>query len=199
MCRYLFTIKQFYHYGARLKQYLQDPKLQSSTVAAMLPDQLYRQGIRVLVIDFDGVLAPHAAAKPLDSCVQWLAACQRCFGAEHVFILSNKPTLVRQQYFNNATSRVAPNMPQSMPRLITGNRKKPYPDGILTIMDLTKCKPSEVLVIDDRLATGILAAELAGSKAILITKPLIDLAANPVRETFFIILRYLERLFCKFF
>ena len=75
---------------------------------------------------------------------------------------------------------------------MSGVRKKPYPDGLLKIIQDEKIDPKLVCLIDDRLLTGILAAELAGTQAILITKPLSNFERHFFKECFFSILRALE-------
>ena len=72
-------------------------------------------------------------------------------------------------------------------------RKKPYPDGLLKIAELSKAKPSKMLLIDDRLLTGVLATFIANTQAIWIKKPYVNLKKHWGSELLFVALRKLER------
>jgi len=188
MLRYIYTVQQFIVHRKILQQYATDPQLQSPTILDIAPQQLYAAGIRTMVIDFDGVLTAHAMPVPDPMVEQWLAACVACFGREQVFILSNNPIKARQEYFAADKNRA---------QLFISRRKKPFPDSLHAISQQCGRNPSEIMVIDDRLATGILAAIIAGTKAIFITRPCVNFAAHPVREGFFMTLRKIEQFLCK--
>jgi predicted HAD superfamily phosphohydrolase YqeG len=112
--------------------------------------------------------------------------CSTVFGEERIFILSNRPVPVRADYFH----RVFPGI-----RFVSGVRKKPFPDGLLRIMELSGAVPGQVVMLDDRLLTGVLGACLAGVGVIYITAPYVSLAHRPLHESFFMLLRILERGF----
>jgi predicted HAD superfamily phosphohydrolase YqeG len=82
------------------------------------PAELVARGLSVLVLDFDGVLAPHGEDRPLPEIESWLARCAAVFGEERIFILSNRPVPVRAAYFRQAFPGV---------RFVAGVRKKPFP------------------------------------------------------------------------
>lgn len=151
---------------------------------AIVPEELAAGGATVLVLDFDGVLAPHGTRAPLPDVEVWLGRCAAVFGEERIFILSNRPDPARAAWFR-----------QSFPgfRFISGVRKKPYPDGLLRIRELSGAAPDQVVLLDDRLLTGVLAACLAGCGVVYITDPYVSLAGNPCVEGFFMLLRFLER------
>nr|MBP9764408.1 hypothetical protein [Gammaproteobacteria bacterium] len=67
------------------------------------------------------------------------------------------------------------------------------PDTILSILQKTQVSPSELLVVDDRLLTGILAAIIAGVRGCYIVEPLVDLHKHLLSELFIMSLRKLER------
>lgn len=150
--------------------------------------EVRNQGCKALVFDFDGVLAPHAAPAPLPETQPIIAQALKTFGAGHVYILSNKPSAVRLEWFR-----------QHFPDIVfVGDvRKKPYPDGLEKVASLGGYAPSEVALLDDRLLTGGLACLLAGAKIIYISKPYADFSVRPVKESFFAVLRFLERLLAK--
>lgn len=151
---------------------------------AVNPEELAARGVTVLVLDFDGVLAPHGATEPLPEVVEWLHRCAAILGEERLFILSNRPDPLRADYFRREFPGVS---------FISGVKKKPYPDGLQRIMELSGAAPEQVMLLDDRLLTGVLAACLAGTGIIYITAPYVSLAKHPVMESFFMLLRFAER------
>lgn len=154
------------------------------TTSAIDPEELRKGEITVLALDFDGVLACHGQPEPLPEIRDWLDRCCRVFGEERLFILSNKPASVRIEWFRRHHPAV---------RFISGVRKKPYPDGLLQVAGLAGTRPGEVMLLDDRLLTGVLAAGIAGTRITYITAPYVDLASSPLHELFFMALRAVER------
>lgn len=229
MCRYVYALKQLIAHRQQLAEYANNAALQSRTIFDISPQQLYDQGIRVLIVDFDGVLAAHAAPTPTAAAEQWLSDCLQCFGEDRVFILSNNPIAVRQKYFagelapacarvvnkaNNIAdtgskdsevvydTRINPEANSRRkqilrPKLLLTKHKKPYPEGILAIKEHVGCALHEILLVDDRLVTGILAAIIAGIKAVYIVAPMVDVKKNPCRELFFMVLRKIEFLYAR--
>lgn len=149
------------------------------------PDQLAEAGIQVLALDFDGVLAPHAADQPLQEVITWLQQASEVFGRDKIFILSNRPFGPRIDWFNQHFNGI---------RFISSVRKKPYPDGILRISELSSVPPDKILMVDDRLLTGSLSALLAGARVCYIRNPYQNFRQHPISETFFTSLRKLERV-----
>lgn len=146
-------------------------------------------GVKALVFDFDGVLAPHGSIRPLAQGQQALTEAQEIFGAGHVYILSNKPTPERRSWF-------AENFPQVV--FIDGVRKKPYPDGLLKIAALGNYQNQQIALLDDRLLTGGVACLDSGVQFIYISKPYVDYSAHPFKESFFTALRTFESLLARF-
>lgn len=183
LARLWFTLRMGYRYRQALAQiYRTTPPQQQ--LCQLSPRELKQQGITVIVLDFDGVLAAHGESQPTKEIHHWLQACIQCFGAQQVFVLSNKPLASRIAHFNCHYQGV---------RYITAVRKKPYPDGLTTIMALTKQSSHQVMLIDDRLLTGALAACLANVSVTYITYPYVQLSKRPLPEIFFLVLRSLER------
>jgi len=152
------------------------------------PKELQRSGISALVLDFDGVLAHHGAPLPISATVDWMKRCEAVFGGERMFILSNKPTDGRRQWF-------AENFPAI--RFISGVRRKPYPDGINKTAELAGVPLSAIMMVDDRLLTGCLAALVAGARPCYIRRPYVSFQYLPVIELFFLLLRTIERLYVR--
>jgi len=151
------------------------------------PEALQAQGIRALVLDFDGVLAPHDAQIPLPEILSWLTQAQAVF-ENGIFILSNTPTAERAAFFRDHYPQIV---------FLRPERPKPFPDGIQTVLAKTGFQPSQVLVLDDRLLTGILMAVSTQAQAKLITKPYIDWRAHPFKEACFYSLRRFDKLLLK--
>lgn len=143
---------------------------------------LQNQGITIIALDFDGVLAAHGEILPQKDAQRWLIECLNLFGKQQVFILSNNPFVERQHYFEELGVR-----------FISGFKKKPYPDGLNFIISQTHENKEKIILIDDRLLTGILATCLAGTQGILITEPFRNFSQRPIQETFFSLLRFLEQ------
>lgn len=152
------------------------------------PQQLAARGIRALALDFDGVLAPHGADQPLPVMVAWLQQATKVFGEERVVILSNRPVGPRVVWFAEQFPGV---------RFISGVRKKPYPDGLIQTGELTATPLSAILMADDRLLTGCLAALCAGAVPCYVRHPYICMSGNAGKELFFALLRCAERIFVR--
>jgi len=157
---------------------------EDSAILSLNPESLKASGVSVLALDFDGVLANHGAPTPLPEAIEWLNRCVSVFGDDMIFILSNKPTRERSQWF----SAHFPGL-----RFIAGVRKKPYPDGLQKTGELTGVPLSSVLMVDDRLLTGCLAAVNAGARACYIRRPYVSYRHNTTAELFFMLLRRAER------
>jgi HAD superfamily phosphatase (TIGR01668 family) len=155
-------------------------------ITALDPESLKSSDITVLALDFDGVLAHHAAPSPLPETIEWMKHCQAVFGGDRIFILSNKPTDDRRRWF-------AEHFPAM--RFISGVRKKPYPDGLKKTGELAGVPLSQILMVDDRLLTGCLAALVAGARPCYIRRPYISFKQRPLAELFFMLLRRAERCF----
>lgn len=152
------------------------------------PEQLHSSGIAALALDFDGVLAGHGAPVPLPEAAAWMKRCEALFGGDRIFILSNKPTEGRRKWF-------AEHFPAM--RLISGVRKKPFPDGLIKTAGLAGVPLSSVMMVDDRLLTGCLAALAAGALPCYIRRPYVSFGFRPFAELFFKLLRAGERLFVR--
>ena len=150
------------------------------------PEALKSSGISVLALDFDGVLAHHGAPAPLPEAIEWMKRCETVFGGDRIFILSNKPTDGRRRWF----AEQFPTM-----RFISGVRKKPYPDGLNKTGELAGVPLSSIMMVDDRLLTGCLAALVAGARPCYIRRPYISFNQRPLAELFFKLLRRAERCF----
>lgn len=175
--RIIFSLQEGFKHKAQLKK-IPDEK----NISVIDWQALWDSGIRVVVLDFDGVLAADDELRVRDEVFSVLNNIHTVFG-QHIYILSNKPKPERQSFF-------ALNFP-SISFVIA--KKKPYPDGLQEIIAREQCDPQQVMLIDDRLLTGGLATILANTKCILIEKPYICFRNNRIREIIFMSLRAIER------
>jgi predicted HAD superfamily phosphohydrolase YqeG len=113
---------------------------------------------------------------------------QEIFGGERMFILSNKPTEERVRWFAEHFPAI---------RLISGVRKKPYPDGLKKTGELAGVPLSSIMMVDDRLLTGCLAALVAGARPYYIRRPYVSFDFRPGAELFFGLLRMAERVYVR--
>ena len=144
------------------------------------PQKLFDEGISTIVFDYDGVLAPYRQAMP-EEVIEWLGKCIEIFRLSNIFILTNNPSRERKNYFETTF----PGM-----RVIDGVKKKPDPDGLNQIIKLAGVKPAQVMMFDDQLFAGILAARRAGAKSALVSKPYIGM---DIRELWWIGKRFVEK------
>ena len=178
-----------FHHRRELQRLL-DGTSPEACILKLEPEELLSAGITVLALDFDGVLAGHGAPVPLPEAVAWMKRCEALFGGSRIFILSNKPTEGRRRWF-------AEHFPAL--RFISGVRKKPYPDGLVKTAELAGIAPSAIMMVDDRLLTGCLAALVAGARPCYIRRPYVSFNHRPMAELFFRLLRAGERLFVRMF
>lgn len=183
-----YTLAKMRQYKPQLREIVYSSIWQAPRVIDIDPAKLKSNGIKVLALDFDGVLSPHGDPEPLPEVKQWLDHCADVFGAGNMYILSNKPLLIREEFFR-----------QHYPGLhwVSGVRKKPYPDGMLRIIEQAQVKPEEIALVDDRLLTGILATLIAKTRCVYISRAYRRFSGNFVRESFFSMLRAVEKLLIK--
>lgn len=186
--RWLFAIKQAWLERHKLKQFLVDPTMQIHSLEEITLERLDAANIAILVLDVDGVLGPHDAKQILPEAELWLTKLSREIGEHRIAILTNKPKPLRVRYF-------AEKFPSIF--VLQGVRKKPYPDGLLMIAQYRGVPPHRLLLVDDRLLTGMMATCLAYTQGLYFYPPKTNYWRNPVRESFFSFLRVFERALIK--
>ena len=182
--RIIFSLQQLHHHHKALAKIKRNTP-RHNQLHNLSPATLKQQGVRVLVLDFDGVLAAHGELQPTQELHPWLHDAIKQFGSEQIFILSNKPLPSRIAYFKQHFPGV---------RYISAVKKKPYPEGLEKIITLTKQTPEALRLVDDRLLTGGLAACIAKVPLIYINHPYVNLSKRPIQELFFMSLRFIERI-----
>ena len=187
MKRWIYALKGLWKHRNHMGQYMssKDNKHTVRNVTAITADSLANAGIKHLILDFDGVMAPHGNDKPDNDVVNWL---HTLAGKVGLYILTNKPTGVRQEYF-------AKEFPEVI--FLNPGIKKPYPDGINLVCEQYSVDNSEIAIADDRLATGMLAAKNANVTGIYVHPARANVKNKPVVEVFFALLRWVERYVIK--
>ena len=184
MYNFIFTIIKFFQYRSLLKS----QEFVVDKIVSLDLNKLKQENIAALILDFDGVLSSEGEISPVPKVIEWLDKAIPLF-SKKIFILSNNPLLERKQffdkYFNNQIEFIVA-------------RPKPDPEGIMTIFNnlqlLEHIKKSQILLVDDRLATGILAAKIFGIASCLVKRPYVNLKRRLFEELFFMFIRKIERL-----
>jgi len=187
--RILYTVQKLRLHRQDIAKIYHYTPTQQSTLD-IDPDTLKKAGVKVVVLDFDGVLAAHGEPYPNKDIEVWLQKYVKTFGVSNLFILSNKPLPIRAAYFAQHFSGV---------QFIQGVRKKPYPDGLEKVIKITQQAAKTHILIDDRLLTGCLSAVIAGAQACYITAPFSNYKKRPISERFFAGLRWLEKNYVRLF
>lgn len=182
--RMFYAIKTAKKHKHAINKILKDPSSCAKDLCDINCSDLKKGNIKALVLDFDGVLASHGQIKLDKKTINWLKTALKIY-PKTTYILSNNPKGRRFSWLNK-------NFPEI--HLIAGIKKKPYPDGLNVIIKHAKVKSSEVVLVDDRLLTGVLASLNAKTKIIYITEPRENLfSVFFLQECFFATLRFLEK------
>lgn len=182
--RLRYTLLMAWHYRKILSHYPQDPRAHVCSVLDLEPTVLKQRGIEALILDFDGVLAPHGAPQPLKAVEAWLQKCVDHFSGR-LFILSNQPSIERRAYFEKYFPGI---------RFVWPKRKKPFSDGVREILGRLSLLPNQILLVDDRLLTGLLVAAIEGLVGCYVTEPWVCFRKRPMAELFYQSLRWIERI-----
>lgn len=187
--RYLYAINKFWEHKEKLKQYLSEGEKQSLEISEIDTSLLVENDIKALVLDFDGVLNSYAETTVTKNAKIWIEDLLKKMPELKIFILSNKPSSDRKEYFLKNFPKI---------KFIKCKKKKPYPDSLNDILKENNINQNQLLIVDDRLATGILVAEIVGCKACLITNPYVNLRRRFFVESFFCGLRFFEQKVLKY-
>lgn len=189
MKRMLYALKEGWKNRQYLNEFLTKPELQLSHLTDLSVDEIEAANIAVVVLDFDGVLGPHDADEPTKEAQEWLQKLCNGIGEQRVAILTNKAKQKRMAYFQQKFPSI---------QFVVGVAKKPYPNGLWEIANYRGIESSRLLLIDDRLLTGMLASCLAPCQARYFKKPLKKYTKHPIKESFFSLLRVFEKVMFRF-
>ncbi|MBV53020.1 MAG: HAD family hydrolase [Coxiellaceae bacterium] len=178
-----YTLKNLFKFRSELRGITKNKQHCYSTVLSINPEALKSEGIRILALDFDGVLNIHNASHVTPSVLAWMKQCCDVFEEKNLYLHSNNNLDKRLRFLK----RHFPDM-----QILNPNKKKPYPDGLQSITQQTQIPPDQIALVDDRLLTGMLAATQAGCYGVYITQPFCDFEHSPFYETAFWLLRKLE-------
>ena len=182
-----YALKQGYRHRHALAKFL-DAGGSIANFVDLEARTLKTQGVAVLILDFDGVLAAHGETRPEPQAEAWMERAIGEFGAERTFVLSNRACPRRDQYLETRFPGLHSHF---------SARKKPFPDGIANIVEMTRTSAERVLVVDDRLLTGALAGCLSGVRIAYVRRPYRRFRERPFTEAWFTLLRYVERLLVR--
>jgi len=182
--RMVYAVFQAWQHRKALHTLSRDPQCHCAHVTQITAALLSHKGIAGIVLDFDGVLAPYGDLVPLPQVVTWLEQLVQSFPQDHIFILSNKPMPERQTWFAQHFPHI---------HFISGVRKKPYPDGLQYIVKKFSLPAKSLVLVDDRLLTGMLATVIARSQGIWITQAYSRLCIKEPKELLFFMLRAMEK------
>lgn len=185
--RIIFSLQEGFRARHILKRFLVEPERQIYSLTEITAERIDEANVAVLVLDFDGVLANHGEAVPLPDSAEWLFKLSHQLGQQRLAILTNKPYPQRIAYFKAHFPGI---------QIIQG-RKKPYPDGLLEIAYSRGLAMHRILLLDDRLLTGMLATKLASCQGWYFCRPFTNYWRRPFAETFFSCLRVLERCWIR--
>ncbi len=190
MSRFIYALKKSWQHRKKLNRYLTQENLAIQSLNELQVSDLENLNVAVLVLDFDGVLAPHDAGEPTEAAHAWLKKISMNLGEQRIAILSNKPKPLRKAYFQKYYPGI---------QWVESVAKKPYPEGLIEIASSRGIATSRLLIVDDRLLTGILASCLAPCQAKYFAKPISQYSKHPIKESFFSFLRVIERYFFRQF
>ena len=182
--RMRYAISQAWQQRRALRALARKPQCHCQQVTQITAEQLVQAQVTGLVLDFDGVLAPHGDLAPLPQVVDWLEKLTESFPPDQIFILSNKPMLQRRTWFTTHFPQI---------HFVSGVRKKPYPDGLQSVVKKSGIPVENLVLVDDRLLTGMLATILAKSQGIWVTRAYCRLSIKNPKELFFFMLRSMEK------
>lgn len=182
--RWFYTFVKGWEKRKELKRFVNEPQFQINSLDEITFERLEEANVAVLILDFDGVLASHGEKEPNDEAKRWLTDLCSKMGEQRIALLTNKPIPERLHYFKK-------NFP--LIHVVQDVRKKPYPDGIKEIADYKGVHPDRVLLVDDRILTGMLATCLCYSQGWYFRRPYRNVLKRPIKELFFSFLRTIER------
>src|SRR4029078_5475879 len=124
--RWFYAIKQAWLQRKNLKSFMVNQAKQIHSLEEITAQRLDNANIAILVLDFDGVLAAHDSMEPSEEAKNWLKKLCLEIGESRIAIFSNKPKSARIAYFTEHFPSIF---------MLYGVRKKPYPDGLMTIAE----------------------------------------------------------------
>ncbi len=130
------------------------PKRIYGSLTEISPEELYRQGLRLLMLDFDNTIVPYTTNEPTPEMAAWLRSALD--SQMRICVVSN-----------SRNGRVVAFCEKYGLPCIT-HAKKPGTKGIRACMVKYSCAPEECALVGDQIYTDVLGANMAGITSILI-------------------------------
>ncbi len=163
---------------------LKQPNYHINTVLELTATDLITQDIRLLALDFDGVLSAHGSDRPIPPVNAWLQALITDYPEQQICIYSNHVFPARTAYLQSHFPKIT---------VIDYQHKKPNPHDLQRLLQQRNLRPAQALVIDDRITSGFLAAVSIGAQARLVDAPFTDITNGRWKEYWFRCVRLLEK------
>lgn len=154
------------------------------TVLDLTAADLNQEKIRLLALDFDGVLSAHGSDRPTPAVNAWLRALAADYPEKQICIYSNHVFPARTAYMQSHFPEIT---------VIDYRHRKPNPSDLQHLLQQRQLRPEQALVIDDRITSGFLAAVSIGAQARLVDHPLIDTGKARWKEYGFMCVRQVEK------
>ena len=119
------------------------------------PDYLRRQGIRLLMLDFDNTIVPYTTSEPTAQMAAWIRTMQASEIRLCIVSNSKKPRVVEfcKTYGLDCITHA----------------KKPFQKGISECLTRFHLRPSQAALVGDQIYTDVLGANCAGLTSILVS------------------------------
>ena len=130
------------------------PSYMTPSLTDITPALLEREGIRLLMLDFDNTIVPYTTSTPTPDMEIWLR-CMTRVGVQLCVVSNSKKPRVRvfcQKY--------------GIPCITHAN--KPFPKGIKECLAKYQIYPQDCALVGDQIFTDVLGANCAGVRSILI-------------------------------
>ena len=116
------------------------------------PELLKKEGVKLLLCDFDNTLRLHSEKEPAEELAKWISACKKV-GVQIVIISNNGRKKMMQKFCE----------PLGVPCVWWA--KKPMSTKLTDAMERYGFKPEETVMLGDKWSTDVLAAKFAKVRA----------------------------------
>lgn len=130
------------------------PYVQTSKLTDITEEYLSKQGIRLLMMDFDNTIVPYTTDVPTEEVISWLAR-MRNSGVQLCVVSNSKNQRVQrfcEKYNLDCITHA----------------RKPFPDGIRRCLEKYGISPEVCALVGDQIFTDTLGANCAGVRAVLV-------------------------------
>lgn len=116
------------------------------------PELLKKEGVKLLLCDFDNTLRLHSEKEPAEELAKWISECKKV-GVQIVIISNNGRKKMMQKFCE----------PLGVPCVWWA--KKPMSTKLTDAMERYGFKPEETVMLGDKWSTDVLAAKFAKVRA----------------------------------